>query len=115
MINREKIWQETYRQRTVIPENGKTRISVFTAIHHHESIGKVSTLQLCAELQVRIGDENASHVTEVTLSPEDMEDLASYFAEAAKTARELKQRIDEDAAEIAESAQEALKKDKEAA
>ena len=114
MINRETIWNETYRRNGVRPEGSNARIDVFTAIHH-TAAGKISTINLCAELQVRIAEESATHVTEITLSPEDMEDLAAYLTEAAQHARELKARIDEDAAEIAAAAEEALRQAKEAA
>ena len=65
--------------------------------------------------QIRIRDGEAKHITEITMSPDDMEDLAAYLVQAAQHARELKQMIDDDAAEIAAAAAEALKQAKEAA
>lgn len=115
MINRETIWTETCTQRRLGIEGSDARICILTAIHHYNGLRNVSQLQLISELQVRIGDEKANLVAEVSLTPEDMEDLAAYLAQAAQHARELKQRIDDDAAEIEAQAAEALKQAKEAA
>lgn len=115
MINRETIWNETCTHRRVHIDGTNTILCILTAIHHYNGMHGVSELNLITELQVRVKEDNASHVTEITLSPEDMEDLAAYLTEAAKHARELKARIDEDAAEIAAAAEEALRQAKEAA
>jgi len=115
MINRETIWNETCTNRWVRIGDSNTRLCILTAIHHYNGMHGVSELNLITELQVRVKEDNASHVTEITLSPEDMEDLAAYLTEAAKHARELKARIDEDAAEISAAAEEALRQAKEAA
>lgn len=115
MINRETIWTETATQRTVRIDGTSTSICVFTGIHHFTDLRNVSELNLCAELQIRIRDGEAKHITEITMSPDDMEDLAAYLVQAAQHARELKQRIDDDAAEIEAQAAEALKQAKEAA
>jgi hypothetical protein len=45
MINRETIWNETYRRNGVRPEGSNARIDVFTAIHH-TAAGKISTIKL---------------------------------------------------------------------
>lgn len=115
MINRETIWTETATPRTVRIDGTSTRICVFTGIHHFTGLRNVSELNLCAELQIHIRDGEAKHITEITMSPDDMEDLAHYLVQAAQHARELKQRIDDDAAEIEAHAAEALKQAKEAA
>lgn len=115
MINRETIWGETCTHRAVRLNDSNTSLVVFTGIHHFTGLRNVSELNLCAELQIRIRDGEAKHITEITLSPDDMEDLAEYLAHAAQHARELKKMIDDDAAEIAAAAAEALKQAKEAA
>lgn len=116
MINRETIWIETCMQRRVGIEGSDAHIYILTAIHHYNGLRKEQDkLQLISELQVRIRDEKSSLVAEVSLTPDDMEDLAEYLVQAAQHARELKQMIDDDAAEIAAAAAEALKQAKEAA
>lgn len=115
MINRETIWTETCTQRRLGIEGSDAHIYILTAIHHYNGLRNVSQLQLISELQVRIRDEKSSLVAEVSLTPEDMEDLAAYLVQAAQHARELKQRIDDDAAEIEAAAAESLKQAKEAA
>ena len=115
MINRETIWTETATQRTVRIDGTSTSICVFTGIHHFTGLRNVSELNLCAELQISIRDGKSKLDTEITLTPEDMEDLAAYLTQAAQHARELKQMIDDDAAEIAAAAAEALKQANEAA
>lgn len=115
MINRETIWTETCTHRTMRLDDSNTSLVVFTGIHHFTGLRNVSELNLCAELQIRIRDGEAKHITEITMSPDDMEDLAEYLAQAAQHARELKQRIDDDAAEIEAAAAESLKQAKEAA
>ena len=115
MINRETIWTETATPRTVRIDGTSTSICVFTGIHHYTGLRNVSSLNLCTELQIRIREDKATHVTEITLTPEDMEDLATYLVQAAQHARELKQMIDDDAAEIAAAAAEALDQAKEIA
>ena len=115
MINRDTIWTETCRHRSMHLNDSNTSLVVFTAIHHFTGLRNVSELNLCHELQVRIRDGENKHCTEITLTPDDMEDLAAYLVQAAQHARELKQMIDEDAAEIAAAAAEALQQAKEAA
>lgn len=115
MINRETIWRDTCTQRTVGIDDTNTRISVFTAIHHFTGLRNVSKLNLCTELQIRIRDGKSKIDAEIEMTPEDMEDLATYLVQAAQHARELKQMIEDDAAEIEAAAAEALKQAKEAA
>jgi hypothetical protein len=113
---------EKLNQRTASGRDLVFVVGTFSALnkkrvrpHNGAERNKIHELNLVTELQVRVKEDKASHVTEITLSPEDMEDLAAYLTEAAKHARELKARIDEDAAEIAAAAEEALRQAKEAA
>lgn len=115
MINRETIWTETRTHRTMRLNDSNTSLVVFTGIHHFTGLRNVSELNLCAELQIRIRDGEAKHITEITMSPDDMEYLAEYLVQAAQHARELKQMIDDDAAEIAAAAAEAIDQAKESA
>lgn len=101
MINRETIWNETYNRRAVAL--GRSRIEVFTAIHHYNS-----ELNLCSEMIVLVGDGPALFKAEFDLSAEQMEQLAAHLTEGAERARRFQAMLDEENASIEAAASNAV-------
>lgn len=113
MINRETIWNETYRRDFLRIEGAC--IEVFTAIHHYTGMGAQSRLDLCSELNLNAKQGAAELIVNARMTPDQMEELAGYLSEAAVRVRELQSRLEADEAETRQAAEEAIKLAKEGA
>ena len=94
MINRETIWNETYK-RKVIRCDGNIDISVLTAIHHNKTSDE---LRLVAELETEFVTGSGRLLINTTLTPEQMESMAKYLLEAADHQRRLAELMAADSA-----------------
>jgi len=97
MINRETVWDETYRKQSLYPGPG-VNIDVLTAIHHNRI---ASSLSLVQRISIDINSQPGSARLSVELDSHQMRQLAAYLNHAANRAEELQQQLD---AELIEQA-----------
>ncbi len=112
MINRDTIWNETYKRDAITVE--QSQIEVFTAIHHYNS-GNISRLDLCAELKISATRGPAEFKAEFTMTADQMGKLADYLLAGAARVRYLQELLDEENASIESSARNAIERATEAA
>lgn len=82
------VWTDTYRRQAVYTKDYAATLSVITALHGHN--GKIS---LCADVEFSVRHNGATAKLEVSLTPEEMEQLADYLTFAADHQRELSKKL----------------------
>lgn len=97
MINRETVWDETYRNQSLRAGPGVS-IDVLTAIHHNRV---ASSLSLVQRISIEIDSQPGSARLRVDLDAYQMRQLAAHLNHAAARGEELQQQLD---AELIEQA-----------
>ena len=92
MINRETIWDETYRNLCLEAGQGVS-IDVLTAIHHSRISSSLSVIQ---RIGIDIDSQPGSTRISVELNSNQMRELAAHLNHAADRAEELELRLDDE-------------------
>ena len=82
------VWKDTYRRQAVYTKDYAATLSVITALH-----GNNGRISLCADVKFSVRVNGAKSIFEVSLTPEEMEQLADYLTFAAEHQRELSKKL----------------------
>lgn len=88
LLDWQTVWKDTYRKQAVYTKDYAASIGITTALHGHN--GKIS---LCADVEFSVLVNGATAKLEVSLTPEEMEQLADYLTFAAEHQRELARKL----------------------
>lgn len=113
MINRETIWTDSYINNYV--STGGMTVGVTTAILHYKAGKNSGNLSLVSEVSIKSYWDGSKFSSEVTMTAEQMEELADYLRAGALHVRQLQKMLDDDVAEAAAAARTAISEDKAAA
>lgn len=82
------VWKETYRKQEIYTKDHAASIGIITAL-----LGNEGNIRLYADLEISLRVDGAKAEFKVSLTPEEMEQLADHMTFAADHQRELARKL----------------------